>query len=51
MRLADYPHMKKEDRRKWHRDMHRLAYPKTHETGETLSMEALAERIRGLARG
>lgn len=31
MNIADYPNMKKEDRSKLHRSVHKTAYPEIHE--------------------
>lgn len=51
MRLMDYPNMKPSARSEWHRDMHRLAYPRTWEASETLSTEQVADRLRAVING
>jgi len=47
MRLSDYPNMKKNDRSKLHRQMFKLAYPKT----ETASSQDVAAWIKGKLNG
>jgi hypothetical protein len=51
MRLADYPNMKNEARQEWHREIHRLAYPRSWAESETLSPEQTAERLRAIING
>jgi hypothetical protein len=44
--VADYPNMKKADRNKLHREIHKKAYPKTYNPTEVLTTEELAKRIK-----
>ena len=30
LRVADWPNMKSSDRSKWHRELHKMAYPVVH---------------------
>jgi len=48
MRLADWPNMKGPARQKWHRDVHRMAYPSSH--SKAITPEELAKRIGGIGR-
>lgn len=45
MRLADYPNMKNNDRRKWFREVRAQAYFRTKST-ETMTTEELAAFLR-----
>lgn len=45
MRLADWPNMKGPARQKWHRDIHRAAYP--HQKRKAMTPEELAKRLGG----
>jgi len=49
--IADYPHQKKDVRSKLHREFHKMAYPKTHEATETLTVEQLGQRLRTAING
>lgn len=51
MRLMDYPNMKDSDRREWHREIHRLAYPRTWRESETVSTGKVADQLRALLNG
>ena len=51
MRVSDYPHLKKSDRQKMHKEMHKLAYPVTHRTAKELSPQELNERLRKVLNG
>ena len=44
LRIQDWPFMKKESRNRWHRKLHRKAYPRTHQ--KPVSVEQLADIIR-----
>lgn len=50
LRKHDWANMKKEDRKKYHRTLHKLAYPK-NDNAEELTTEQLAARIRGALGG
>jgi hypothetical protein len=50
LRVADWPHQKAEARKKWHRELVKMAYPKTFET-ERVDTKRLAEIIFGGKRG
>lgn len=49
--VEDYPWMKKDARRKLHREWHRKAYPRTHENTERLTTTQLAERLKAALNG
>ncbi len=49
--IAQYPWLKKEQQKKIHREMHRKAYPKTHERVENLTTRQLAERLKQALNG
>lgn len=52
LRIADFPHLKKEDRKKLHKEIHKSAFPKTHEEGKVLAFEEVARIIaKDLSRG
>ena len=44
LKISDWPNMKDNDRQKFHRDLHRAAYPKTKES-VTLTMEQFAAAL------
>ncbi len=46
MRLSDYPRLETADRRKWHSEIHRLAYTKTY--SKPLTTVELFEKLKGL---
>lgn len=49
---ADFPHLKKEARKKQHRDIHKEAFPKIHsENAEEVSTEQLAKLLGGAIDG
>lgn len=50
MRLADYPQIKQTGRTSWHREMHRLAYPKTH-SGQAKTIEDIAKYLGAALNG
>lgn len=49
MRLADWPNMKPTARERWHREVHRMAYPRSH-SNKAITPEELAKRIGGIGR-
>ena len=53
LNIETYPHQKREDARRFHRQMHELAYPKTYavETGEVFNTEDLARKLGGFLNG
>ena len=51
LRIADYPDMKPESRKKTHREFHRMAYPRTHDSSEVMTTEQLARKISAAING
>lgn len=45
--VADYPNLKKEHKARFHRKMHRIAYPEIY-TDNVLSAEDVARKLGGL---
>jgi hypothetical protein len=45
-KLQDFSHLKQQERREWHRQLHRKAYPNTWE--KPISTQELAQRLRFL---
>lgn len=50
MKLADFPQMKENERKKWHRQMHALAFPRIHDA-KPLTTEELALRLKAAIHG
>lgn len=50
MKIADYPNMKKADRQKLHKELHKKAYPKNGD-GKKLTTEELYKRVRAAMNG
>lgn len=44
LRVSDWPYMKKDARSRWHRSLHKTAYPATHKN--PVSTEKLMEMIQ-----
>ena len=43
MSVAEFPHLsKKEERKKRHKEMHKLAFPKTHTSKQALDIESFS---------
>jgi hypothetical protein len=45
LKICDFPHMKKSDRQKWHRQLHKQAYPATWSPRNAMTNEDLARAI------
>lgn len=45
MRIADYPNMEREDKRVYHREIYRMAYPR-EESREVVTTKELAQRLK-----
>jgi hypothetical protein len=48
-KAADWPNLKKSDRQKTHKDLHKMAYPFEWSNSAPLSMADAAKRLSGLA--
>ena len=46
---SDWPHLKKRDREKTHKELHKRAYPFEWSNSAPLSIEDAAKRLSGLA--
>lgn len=46
---TDWPHLKKQEREKTHRKLHKLAYPFEWNNSAPLSLEDAAKRLSGLS--
>lgn len=52
MQIADYPHLKKEDRKKVYNSIHKQAYPvKPSKEGKMLTSEDIANFLNGAING
>jgi hypothetical protein len=51
MRVSDFPHHKKEQRRAIHRRLYRVAYPKAPAEGDVLTSADLASRLSEVLNG
>lgn len=45
LKVQDWPNMKQDNRAKWHRELHKKAYPSTHK--KIVTTAELANLIRG----
>jgi predicted RNA-binding protein len=51
LRVAAYPTLDKSAQRRTHREFHRLAYPRTHDSTEVLTTTELAKRLGKILNG
>jgi hypothetical protein len=52
MRLMDHPNSKQSARESWHREMHRLAYPKSWSVSkDSANTEDVAKQLRTMLNG
>lgn len=45
----DWPHLKRNDREKMHRQLHKMAYPSEWSNTKALSLEEAAKRLSGFS--
>ncbi len=51
IKLAQVPNMRRSDLQKWHRELHRQAYPKTYEPASAISSKEFAAQLKGMIHG
>ncbi len=52
IRVARSPNMKQEDLHRWHRELHRMAYPKTHDPNQpVLNTAQFSKQLGDVLRG
>ena len=51
MSMMDWPNLKRPDRSKRHRELHRIAFPKSWQESKPVSGEDMARIIKGLIGG
>ena len=47
LQVVSFPTGTRDFKKRFHRDMHKLAYPKTHSSDEPLTMDKIAQMLGG----